>query len=154
MIDRWALHDLYADAAAALDAQDWARWIGLFTEDCRYIVRPRENEEAGQPLATMYLESRAALGDRIYGVTSTIFHQPYYQRHLVSGVRVVDGEGDEWLATSNYLVIRTKYGELSDVFNAGVTHDRVVATPEGLRFRERLIVFDSELVPNSMIYPV
>jgi len=27
-------------------------------------------------------------------------------------------------------------------------------TGEGLRFRERIAVFDSELIPNSLIYPI
>lgn len=154
MIDRWALHDLYAKAAAALDEERWDDWLALFTQDARYIVQPRENHDAGLPLATMRLLSRAALHDRVYGVTQTMFHQPYYQRHLVSGVRPLGHEGAFTRATSNYLVIRTKTGEPSEVFNAGRTLDLIATTPEGPRFAERLIVFDSELVPNSIVYPL
>ena len=32
--------------------------------------------------------------------------------------------------------------------------DEIVPTPEGLRFASRLLVYDSEMVPNSLIYPV
>ena len=32
--------------------------------------------------------------------------------------------------------------------------DLIVRTPEGLRFQEKICVFDSVLVPNSLIYPV
>ncbi|PJI51525.1 salicylate hydroxylase, partial [Methylobacterium radiotolerans] len=30
----------------------------------------------------MAFESRGMLRDRIYGATETIFHDPYYQRHV------------------------------------------------------------------------
>jgi salicylate 5-hydroxylase small subunit len=32
--------------------------------------------------------------------------------------------------------------------------DIVVQTPQGLKFAERLCVYDSEMIPNSIIYPV
>ena len=57
MIDastRFAIADLYADYAAALDEQRYDDWLGLFAEDCRYTVQPRENYEAGLPLATIH----------------------------------------------------------------------------------------------------
>jgi salicylate 5-hydroxylase small subunit len=32
--------------------------------------------------------------------------------------------------------------------------DALVATAEGLRFQEKICVFDSELIPSSIIYPI
>ena len=32
--------------------------------------------------------------------------------------------------------------------------DWIVAIGDGLKFRERIAVFDSELIPDSMIYPI
>jgi salicylate 5-hydroxylase small subunit len=40
------------------------------------------------------------------------------------------------------------------VFNVGRYIDRVVRTPAGLKFESRLVVYDSEMIPNSIIYPV
>jgi salicylate 5-hydroxylase small subunit len=40
------------------------------------------------------------------------------------------------------------------VFNVGRYVDVVRRTPEGLRFASRICVFDSELVPTSIIYPI
>ena len=31
---------------------------------------------------------------------------------------------------------------------------RVVRTPEGLKFQSRQVVYDSEMIPNSIIYPI
>jgi salicylate 5-hydroxylase small subunit len=32
--------------------------------------------------------------------------------------------------------------------------DVVRQTPDGLKFESRLCIFDSELIPNSLIYPI
>ena len=51
-------------------------------------------------------------------------------------------------------MFRTKQNELSEVFNVGRYRDIVVEDGGRLRFREKVCVFDSELIPNSMIYPI
>jgi salicylate 5-hydroxylase small subunit len=40
------------------------------------------------------------------------------------------------------------------VFNAGRYIDRLVRADGRLLFASRLCVFDSELIPNSIIYPI
>ena len=49
---------------------------------------------------------------------------------------------------------RTKLDKASTVFNVGRYIDTIVPTPEGLKFAERLCVFDSEMIPNAIIYPI
>jgi salicylate 5-hydroxylase small subunit len=95
------------------------------------------------------------LEDRVYGIQETLFHDPYYQRHVV-GLPVVHGVDDDGTIRSeaNYAVFRTKLDGPSTVFNVGRYIDRVVSTPEGLKFSSRLCVFDSEMIPNSIIYPI
>jgi salicylate 5-hydroxylase small subunit len=151
---RLDLADLYAGYAACLDAGRFDEWPGFFTEDCRYKVIARENHDCGRPLGTMDLQSRGALMDRVYGVQSTLFHAPYYQRHIIGPARITGHDNDILSVEANYLVIRTKRDCPSEVFNAGRYLDRVVATAEGLRFQEKICVFDSELIPNSIIYPI
>jgi salicylate 5-hydroxylase small subunit len=51
-------------------------------------------------------------------------------------------------------VFRTKPSELTTVFNVGRTLDVVQRTGAGLRFAERLVIYDSEMIPNSIIYPI
>jgi salicylate 5-hydroxylase small subunit len=149
-----ALIDLNARYARVVDDGPLDAWPDFFTEDCVYRIQPRENFDRGLPLATLSFESRAMLQDRVYSVRETLFHDPYYQRHLVSlpcvHAETVDGIRSE----TNYVVIRTRRNELSSVYNAGRYLDWVVRTEAGLRFRERIAVFDSELIPNSLIYPI
>ena len=152
--DYLALQQLYAEYAATLDAAQWDRWPGFFTEDCIYRLQPRENHERGLPLATLSFDSQGMLKDRVYGIRETLFHDPYYQRHVVGAPIVrADGEG-RWACEANYAVFRTKLSEPSTVFNVGRYLDVVVRTPDGLRFARKECIYDSEMIPNSIIYPI
>jgi salicylate 5-hydroxylase small subunit len=145
---------LYSDYAAALDNNEWDKWPDFFTEDCVYKVQPRENFERGYPLATLSFESRGMLKDRIYGTTETIFHDPYYQRHVVGVPRILKVDAERIQSEANYAVFRTKPDEMSTVFNVGRYLDTIRRTDEGLKFESRVCVFDSEMIANSLIYPI
>ncbi|HET6598443.1 MAG TPA: nuclear transport factor 2 family protein, partial [Burkholderiaceae bacterium] len=90
--DWFALTQLYADYASAVDSGDWDLWPEFFTDDCVYRLQPRENHERGFPLATLSFTSKGMLKDRVYGIRETLFHDPYYQRHVVGApvVRAVE----------------------------------------------------------------
>lgn len=148
------LNALYAEYIAALDSGDWDRWPELFTEECSYKILPRENHERGLPLATLDFESKGMLKDRVFGIRETLFHDPYYQRHIVGQPRVHSVSPTEIVCEANYAVFRTKPNELSTVYNVGRYLDTVARTASGLRFAARICVYDSEMVPNSLIYPI
>lgn len=150
----FAIQQLYADYAAAVDSGQWSLWPEFFTEQCVYKVQPRENFERGFPLATLFLTSKGMLKDRVYGIQETLYHDPYYQRHVVGAPIVRQVQDGRIHSEANYAVFRTKYDEASTVFNVGRYLDVIVPTPEGLKFAERLCVYDSEMIPNSLIYPI
>lgn len=145
---------LNAAYAAALDEKRFEAWPDFFVEDGRYKVQARENFDRGLPLALMALESRGMMKDRVYGVTQTIYHGPYYMRHVVSPARVLAVEGEVIRAQANYAVFRTKPGGVSEVYNVGRYVDEVLRTDSGLMFKSRLCIYDSEMILNSLIYPV
>jgi salicylate 5-hydroxylase small subunit len=149
-----SLVQLYADYAHAVDSGNWDLWPEFFVDDCVYRLVPRENHERGLPLATLAFESKGMLKDRVYGIRETLFHDPYYQRHVI-GAPLVHVNSDERIESeANYAVFRTKLNELSTVFNVGRYLDVIVATPAGLKFQSRVVVYDSEMIPNSIIYPI
>jgi salicylate 5-hydroxylase small subunit len=145
---------LYADYAAVVDAKDWEAWTDFFTEECEYKVQPRENHERGFPLATLMLLSRGMLKDRAYGIKETLFHDPYYQRHVVGLPRILKQEDGLIFSEANYAVFRTKLSQETTVFNVGRYLDRVRITPQGMKFESRVCVYDTEMIPNSLIYPI
>jgi len=149
-----ALTRLYADYALAVDSGDWDLWPEFFTEDCVYKLQPRENHERGFPLATLSFTSKGMLKDRVYGIKETLFHDPYYQRHVVGAPVVRRVEDGLIYSEANYAVFRTKLDKLSTVFNVGRYIDTIVQTSDGLKFAERWVVYDSEMIPNAIIYPI
>jgi salicylate 5-hydroxylase small subunit len=149
-----ALQNFYSEYSACLDQGDFEKWPEFFLEECEYRIQPRENYERKMPLSIMWLESKGMLKDRVYGIRETLYHDPYYQRHIVSAPRVIAAEDEEIRSEANYLVLRTKQDELSEIFNVGRYIDIIRKTDEGLKFKSRLCIFDSELIPNSIIYPI
>jgi salicylate 5-hydroxylase small subunit len=154
-LEDWlALTQLQADYASAVDSGDWDRWPEFFTDDGVYRLQPRENHERGFPLATLAFSSKGMLKDRVYGIRETLFHDPYYQRHVVGPMRILRAEPGRFECEANYAVFRTKLSEPSTVFNVGRYLDVVVRTPSGLKFARRECIYDSEMIPNSIIYPI
>jgi len=152
--DWLALTQLYADYASAVDSGNWDLWPEFFTEQCVYRLQPRENHERGFALATLSFTSKGMLKDRVYGIKETLFHDPYYQRHIVGTPVVRSAEGGSFRCEANYAVFRTKLSDASTVFNVGRYLDTVVRTPEGMKFASRECIYDSEMIPNSIIYPI
>ena len=153
--DDWlALSQLYADYAIAVDSGQWDLWPEFFTDDGVYRLQPRENFERGFPLATLSFTSKGMLKDRVYGIKETLFHDPYYQRHVVGSPVVRSAQENRFECEANYAVFRTKLSDTSTVFNVGRYLDVVVRTPQGLKFASRQCIYDSEMIPNSIIYPI
>jgi salicylate 5-hydroxylase small subunit len=152
------VNQLNAAYAAALDDKRFDDWPLFFTEDGHYKLQARENFDRGLPLALMALESRGMMKDRVYGVTQTIYHGPYYMRHIVSPARIVSHDAEVIKAETSYVVCRTKPGGsgagVSEVYNVGRYIDELVRVDGALMFKSRLAVYDSEMVLNSLIYPI
>ena len=152
--DWLALQALYTDYAMALDAGELQRWPGFFIEEGRYKLQSRENFERGLPLCTLSFESRGMLLDRVHGVVDTIYHDPYWQRHVVGAPRLLAVADDGIRSEASYVVIRTKRDAMPEILSCGRYLDHIVRTPEGLRFAERHCIFDNDLIANSIIAPV
>jgi salicylate 5-hydroxylase small subunit len=92
--------------------------------------------------------------DRAYGIRETLFHDPYYQRHVLGPPLILSRDPGRVRTETSYAVFRTKLSEPTIVFNVGRYLDDIVTTPAGLRFASRIAIYDSELIPNSIIYPI
>ena len=152
------VNQLNAAYAATLDDKRFDEWPLFFIEDGHYRLQARENFDRSLPLALIALESRGMMKDRVYGVTQTIYHGPYYMRHIISPARIVGHDGDVIMAETSYMVARTKPGGVgagvSEVYNVGRYIDQLVRVDGALLFKSRLAVYDSEMVLNSLIYPI
>jgi 3-phenylpropionate/cinnamic acid dioxygenase small subunit len=151
---RFAIEDVLHAYAAVLDAAHLEQWPEFFTDDCFYQIIPRDNYERGLPLALIRCESKGMLQDRVEAIRNTMMYEPRYLRHVISGIRIMSHNDLEITIEANYAVFETLSEAPTRVFNVGRYLGRLVRQGEHLKFAELHCIFDSLLVPNSLIYPI
>jgi len=149
---RARLEDLYYAYADAID-EDLERWPDFFTEDALYKIVARENFDRGLPLASMLCEGRGMILDRVMGVKQTIVHFKRVMRHQFANIRVTYAGAEGIRARSTFVVYDTFEAATTRLFAVGRSFDHLVEIDGELRFRERICVFDGDLVQGSIIYP-
>jgi len=151
---RAELEELYAAYTGCLDEERFEEWPDFFVDDCIYKIIPRENFERGLPLATWLCESKGYLLDRVTAIRNTAVYAPRHIRRMVSGIRAAGWKKDALEVRASYAAFETLQDELTRVFNVGQYRDTVVVHQGQLKFKEKLCIFDSMLVPNSLIFPL
>ena len=155
---RAELEAFYADYAETLNDEAFEAWPAFFTERAFYQITSRENFERNLPIGLWRCESRGMLEDRVVAIRQTAYYGPRSIRRMVSGVRAQGwGEGEKrgtLKASASYLAVETLPDELTRVFNAGKYVDELVVENGALRFASRICVYDTLLIPNTLIYPL
>ena len=147
-----AFYDAYF---ASLDEDRLEEWPDFFVEDCLYRIIPRENYEAGQRQCLIQGDSKNMLLDRVQAIRSTQVYAPRYCRRFYSGLRVINRAGNALDIRHNLLVVQTLVNRRSTIQGCGACHDRLILTETGeLKFVERTVIFDTEMIDNTLIYPV
>lgn len=151
---RARIGDLYRAYECALDGGELERWPEFFIETCTYKVMPRENQERDFRVAAIYCESRDMLIDRVVALRETALYAPRILRRItgVPYLRAIDDDGMH--LTANFALFQTMQDQPSEIFLCGLYQDRVVDDSGTLRFAERLCIYDSTIIPTSLVYPV
>lgn len=146
--------DLYADYALCLDERRFDDWPGFFTEECHYEVQSRENVELGLPGSLVYCDSRGMVLDRVTVLKDTLTYPYLHIRHLISNIRVHGGANEGHLASASYLVLHsTEEGE-TRIYSTGKYEDEIVVTPDGPKFRKKVVVADTFAIDNLLAVPI
>jgi 3-phenylpropionate/cinnamic acid dioxygenase small subunit len=151
---RLEIDEFNAAYAACLDDGDLSEFPKFFTEHCVYKILPRENWEQNLPVATVFAEGRSGIIDRVTGVTKTTVYRRRYLRHFISNARIRGVDGASILAGANYQVLETIPHEYTRFLNTGRYLDRFLRVGGVLKLDERLCIYDSELVPATIVYPI
>lgn len=149
-----AISALQLHCAQILDSNDLSAWPDLFTTDGVYQLQSRENFDAGLPLSVMHLTSQAMLRDRVYATQHTLYHEPYYQRHVCGAPAITLEDATSVQAQSTYMVVRTQRDSMPHILSAGRYIDHLVHQDSMWKFAQRTVVFDNDLIANSIIKPI
>lgn len=147
-------NELMADYADLIDADRLEDWLGLFTEDARYDVVPRENVEQGLQVSLMVCANKAQLRDRIAALRNANEYNLHYDRHLVSSVRVRPAADGTLEIGANYAVFQTNLEGQSRLFSVGRYQDRARLENGRLLLCDKKVIVDTYSVPTLLATPL
>jgi anthranilate 1,2-dioxygenase small subunit len=150
---REELEDFYAEYGEVIDGGALDRWPGLFAEPCLYRIVSKENHDRGLPLSLMLCESLGMLKDRAHASKELNVYAPRAWRHSITQIRGRE-EGDAISAQANFVVFETLPEQPTRILCAGRYRDTLVRTDAGLRLREKICIYDTTLIPGSIVMPL
>jgi salicylate 5-hydroxylase small subunit len=146
------LNQAYADS---LDSGDLASWRGLFMSDGLYKAQGRENFDRGLPLAAILCDGNGMFQDRVTVISKIMVYAPRFLRHVVSAPQILEVSGPLIRARVSFSIFHTLPHEPTALLSVGRYEDEVLTNgASGMRFRSRIAVYDSLLIPNSLVYPL
>jgi phthalate 3,4-dioxygenase beta subunit len=150
-----AAHHFLVEEAAILDDGDWARWLGLLTDDVRYVmpvtvtmVHDAIDRDTGM---AHFDEDRYAIEKRVQRLLTdhAWTEDPRSRtRHLVTNVRTLDGaDGDRIDVESTVLLFRSRGDDRAPEWVCAQRRDVLRREPDGaLRLADRHITVEESVL--------
>jgi 3-phenylpropionate/cinnamic acid dioxygenase small subunit len=149
-----ALVQLNADYARAIDDDRLEDWPDFFTESCLYTITSADNHRQGLPLGVVYADGKAMVRDRVTALRRANIYERQTYRHVV-GLPAILGETEAGLRTETpFLVVRIMRDGRMDLFATGRYVDLLLEEAGALRFRERVVVCDSNRIDTLLAIPL
>jgi 3-phenylpropionate/cinnamic acid dioxygenase small subunit len=148
------IEQLNSEYARVLDNERFEEFPEFFVEDCLYRVVPRENHLLGLPIAVIHCESKGMIEDRVYAARESTMAEPRTLRHFITNVRILEASGEAIRAEANVLIVQTMINRMTEIVLSGFYLDSIVRCDGRLLFKERLCIYDSLLLPTSLVAPV
>jgi 3-phenylpropionate/cinnamic acid dioxygenase small subunit len=148
------LQKLYDEYALALDQDNLDIWLSCFSEQCVYRIISRENFELNMPIAVWHSDSKAMLRDRVLALRDSTLYRPRYFRHLLSGLKIEKNIEGVIHAQANVIIAETVVDYKTQILLSGRYLDQIVIEDDVYKFKNRVCVYDSILLPTSLVYPV
>lgn len=151
----WAeINDLNQRYCAAIDHDALESWPDFFTEDAKYRIVSRENNDRGLPAPIMYCRNQKMMRDRVVALRNANIYEPHRYRHALGGMIILSVDGDTATTVTSYIVVRTGQAGDSEVYQAGCYEDVVVRGEDGWRFADRKVVYDTHRVQTLLATPI
>ncbi|MGH7048199.1 MAG: aromatic-ring-hydroxylating dioxygenase subunit beta [Stellaceae bacterium] len=151
---RRGVDELIAAYAECIDDDRLEEWPDFFVDNCRYLITSRQSHEAGYRHGIVYAASKGMLKDRILALRRANIFEPHHYRHIIGPTRIGNIAGGIAEVRSNFIAVRIMHdGEMS-LFAAGRYLDQITVAAEPYRFRERLVILDSDKIDTLLVIPL
>ena len=150
---------LQASYIAALDGKDMKAWLALFSteEDSSYTCTSAENLDAQLPVALMLDDNYARIVDRVTFIEKVWAgtFQDYRTRHFIERLSIEPSGTDTYKVRTNFHIMFTpeEAGD-SRPLVCGEYRDVVQVRDGVAKFRHKLAVTDTIVLPRYVVYPV
>jgi len=148
------LAQINADYARALDDDRLEDWPEFFTDPCLYVITSADNHRQGFAAGVVYADSKGMLHDRVAALRQANIYERHTYRHLVGLPAVIGEEDGHARAETPFLVVRIMRDGRMDLFATGRYLDLLVDDGRALRFRERVVVCDSNRFDTLLAIPL
>ncbi len=78
----------------------------------------------------------------------------FFLDSCISNFRVQAASDEELRVQANFEILRTFPGKRTEHFVSGTYDDRIAIAGRRLHFKEKLCVLDSDVPPDSLLYPI
>jgi 3-phenylpropionate/cinnamic acid dioxygenase small subunit len=153
---QYAVEQLLARYAQALDSDALESWPDFFLENGRYSILTAENHAQGLPLPLVQADSRAMLRDRVAALRHANIYEAQHYRHLVSCTVLEKVDAHTVKAVSNFMVARIMHDGATMLFATGRYLDRIRLSNNAAdaKFEERLVILDSSRIDTLLAIPL
>lgn len=148
------ISDLQARYVDAIDNDHIEMWPAFFTEDGTYTIVSRENDDRGLPAPILKCRNQAMMRDRVVALRNANIYEAHRYRHATGGLVIAEHDGDTVRTRMSYIVTWTGQAGDSLVYQTGCYHDVVVRTPQGWRYKDRKVVYDTSRVRTLLATPI
>jgi 3-phenylpropionate/cinnamic acid dioxygenase small subunit len=144
--------------AKALDRRDMKAWAECFgATEAHYECNSRENVDAGFRLAMMLADNPRRIQDQVKAVDEVWAgtFQDYFTRHIFQRLECRELTAGRFAVESNFIVTFTN-GQDGDtrLLVTGEYQDEVLFEEGLARFASRKAIFDCNVVPRYLVYPI
>jgi p-cumate 2,3-dioxygenase subunit beta len=146
-VSRLDVEDFLYLEASLLDQWRLTEWLQLFVEGAKYWVPPAGSADDVDPATTLFYvaDDWFRLTERVKRLGKKTAHVEFPKsrcRHLVSNVRLLDGNDESFRATSNFVTYRSKGGKTETYLGH---HNYTLCLVDGqLRIRHKTSFLDTD----------
>ena len=150
---RQEIEDFLIHYTTTIDDGELERWPDFFGDPCLYKIVAKENFDSGLPLALLLCDSPGMIRDRCDAFAKLNVFGPRAWRHMTGSLRLSE-DGNAIRARSNFVIFETLSGKDTHILCAGEYRDVIVREAKFLKFRERICIYDTTMIPNSIVMPI
>jgi 3-phenylpropionate/cinnamic acid dioxygenase small subunit len=150
---RFLIEEFNTAYCNALDTKNLDAWVNFFTEDCVYKITSRQNYDDSLDGGLVFDDSIGMLKDRAYVLKNTQYFAPRTIMHICGNTTVCSVDNIIHSST-NYIYLETLVEEETKLHLSGTYYDKFVMVDNNLKLKQRVVVYDSNLINSALIYPI